>query len=224
MDFSPIPLSTDHVVNLLHYICPPSNLKPVPAHLLSLPLLQRHHFLSITTDNPIDYLTWPTDRSHSVLSLLESINPDILPLDPLSIYPDIHYAADPEALYAHIRITPTTILPSSHPDTVSSLRIIFLWDQSSSSWRYHNSATGPFPKDSHSDLSHAMALFQSPDDFLPERTYTFTVDGPDADDDAYWNAYSAVGDNHLSSAPIKPVIATDSEDAYWAQYSSIQGL
>ncbi|KAF9453788.1 hypothetical protein P691DRAFT_630850, partial [Macrolepiota fuliginosa MF-IS2] len=217
-----IEIGTGDVVALLQYICPPSALQPIPAHLLSRPLLQRHHFLAISPDDPAAYLTWPSDHPDTALALLECVNPDNLE----STHPDVRYAADPEAVYAHVRITPTIILPSSHPHSDTCLRLIFLWDQLSRSWRYHNSAPGSFSKDSHSDLSHAMTLFHSPDDFLQERSYTFTVDNFDGnnDDDAYWNAYSIAGDiPPPSHRPIKPTPGTDAEDAYWAQYSTVQG-
>lgn len=224
---TPSLISRGDILNVLQYIAPPSSLQPIPPHLLSLPLLQRHHFLAITPDDPAAYLTWPSDHPDTVLALLECIKPDdlsdLLAADS-SIHPDIHYTADRESVYAHVRITPTTILPSSHPDPEASLRLIFLWDQKSNSWRYHNSALGSFPKGSHSDLSHAMALFQSPDDFLQERTYAFSVDNLDDEDDAYWNAYNAVGDPPVSSGrPTKHTPGADTEDAYWAQYSSVQG-
>ncbi|KAJ3576665.1 hypothetical protein NP233_g287 [Leucocoprinus birnbaumii] len=224
---SPLPITTGDVAVVLQHICPPSAHQRVPAHLLSLPLLQRHHFLSISPDDPAAYLTWPDSDSQRVLALLEEIRPEdlseLLPAHVDATDALIRYAADPEAVYAHVRISSTPIHPSPslHPDSEPSLRLVFLWDQPSSSWRYHNSAIGDFPKGSHSDLSHAMTLFHSPDDFLPERTYTLSVDNFDDDDDAYWNAYGT--GEPLQSAPVKSVPGADTEDAYWAQYASIQG-
>lgn len=223
---SPLPIATAHVAGILQHICPPSALHRIPHHLLSIPLLQRHHFLNISPgDDPAAYLTWPGNDDQRVLALLENIRPEDLPeLLPAHDKTDAHirYAADPEAVYAHVRINPTPFHPSSHPDTQPSLRLIFLWDQPSNSWRYHNSAIGDFPKHAHSDLSHAMALFHSPDDFLPERTYSFSVDDLAEDDDAYWNAYGA-GELPHQPALVKSVPGVDTEDAYWAQYASIQG-
>lgn len=222
---SPSAITPGDVAAVLQYVCPPSALQRVPGHLLSLPLLQRHHFLNISPDDPVGYLTWPADGSQRVLALLEDIRPEDLPeLLPAHGHDDsrIRYVADPEAVYAHVRISPIPIPPSDPPDSRTSLRLIFLWDQPSSSWRYHNSAIGDFPKHAHSDLSHAMALFHSPDDFLPERTYSFNVDNLDDDDDAYWDAYGA-GEQPLQAGPTKSIPGADTEDAYWAQYSSIQG-
>ena len=45
-------------------------------------------------------------------------------------------------------------------------------------------------------------------------------------DDDYWNAYGStdIGDGHYSqSAPASAKDAMSSEDAYWAQYASVQG-
>lgn len=211
-------LTTGDVLPVLHCICPPSQLAPIPPHLLSPPLLQRHYFLALSTHSPLDYLAWPPDHSDLLLPLLESINPDDLS-DLLSAHnPLIRYSADAEDLYAHFLLS-----PAQHPDVRSDqyLRIIFLWDPKSNSWKYHSIAASPFPKDSHSDLARVMALFQSPDDFLPDHSYAFTNDG-EHNDNAYWDAYDAA--DTVSSHPVKPSVTDDSEDAYWAQYSSIQGL
>lgn len=227
MEGEPRPLTAAHILSVLQYICPPSSLQHIPAHILSLPLLQRHHFLNITPDDPAAYLTWPSHHSGTVLALLESVKLDDLfdflqPSDANLARSDIRYVADPEAVYAHFRIIPTSVPLSSHPNIETPLCVIFLWDQNSDIWKYHNSAIGSFPDNSHSTLSHAMALFQSPDDFLPEHTYAFSIDNLD-EEDAYWNTYG-VGDNALTShRPLKPVSSTDAEEAYWSQYSSIQG-
>jgi len=214
----PSAIAIGDVARVLYYICPPSALQPLPSHLLSVPLLQRHHFLAISTHDPAAYLTWPgNSNSESVLALLEDIRPEDWPPGGLDV--DIRYGADPDAVYAHVRLNS---IPAFHPDTQSSVRLIFLWDQSSNSWKYHNCAFGDFPQHTHSDLSHAMALF--PDDFLPEHTQSLSIDSPDGEDDdeVYWNAYEA-SEQSLQSIPAKPVPRADSEDAYWAQYASVQG-
>lgn len=212
----PSVIAIGDVAQVLYYICPPSALQPLPTHLLSVPLLQRHHFLAISTQDPVAYLTWPGDsNSESVLALLEDICPENWPPDGLNVH--IRYAADPDAVYAHVRFNS---IPAFHSDTQSSVRLIFLWDQSSNSWKYHNCALSDFPKHTYSDLSHAMALF--PDNFLPEHTQSLSIDNPDDDDDVYWNAYEA-GEQSLQSIPVKPVPGADTEDAYWAQYASVRG-
>jgi len=213
----PSVIAIGDVARVLYYICPPSALQPLPNHLLSVPLLQRHHFLAISTQDPLAYLTWPGDSdsdSERVLALLEDIRPEDWPPDGLNVH--IRYATDPDAVYAHVRFDS---IPAFHSDIQSSVRLIFLWDQPSNSWKYHNCALGDFPKRTYSNLSHPMALF--PDNFLPEHTQSLSIDNPD-DDDVYWNAYEA-SEQSLQSIPVKPVPRADTEDAYWAQYASVQG-
>lgn len=173
--------------------------RAIPPYLLSKPLLQRHHFLGISPDNPEEYLAWPSsDRSHAVRLLLQS-----LPIPPSHDTPlCVNYTADPENILAHVCITP-------------DLRLIFLWD--SDQWLYHNLAFMPFPPKSYSTFNDALVAYTS-DDFLQEQSYSVTLD-----DDSYWNSYGKVSD--------QPSIAADalsatpsSEDAYWAQYSTVQGL
>ena len=214
---TPVVIAVGDVARILHHICPPSALQPLPRHLLSVPLFQRHHFLAISPRDPVAYLTWPGDSNpQRVLALLEGIRPEDWPPDGLNV--QIRYAADPDAVYAHVRIDS---ISAFHLDTQSSVQLIFLWDQPSSSWKYHNSAFGDFPKHAHSDLSHTMAFFHFPNDLLPERICSSSVNNL-VDDDAYWNAYGT-SEQSLQSIPVKPVIGADTEDAYWAQYASIQG-
>lgn len=55
----PLPV---HIINLtLQYLLPPT--APMPLHLLSRELLQRHHFLGISPDDPAEYFCWPTSSS-----------------------------------------------------------------------------------------------------------------------------------------------------------------
>ncbi|PPQ64376.1 hypothetical protein CVT26_002083 [Gymnopilus dilepis] len=197
MTISAISPATVHVI--LDYVRPLTG--PVPPHLLSRPLLQRHHFLSLSPDDPADYLAWPSpDRSHAVQLLQESsASPHDLPLL-------VHYLPDPQNFQAHVRIT-------------SELRLIFLWDKSHG-WQYHNVALMPFPPNTYSSLDDALSAF-SPDDFLPEQNPSYAV--KEEDDDSYWDAYGQDDDSdrHRSSGLLDP--NTSSEDAYWAQYSNIQG-
>ncbi|KAJ2927139.1 hypothetical protein H1R20_g9940, partial [Candolleomyces eurysporus] len=69
-----------------------------------------------------------------------------------------------------------------------------------------------------------MAAFRSPHDFLAEPTYAVTVATPDDDDDAYWNSYGQDPDD-VAHDPSANKAQTDlnTEDAYWARYSSVHG-
>jgi hypothetical protein len=187
--------ATVHIV--LHHICPLS--APLPPHIISTPLRQRHHFLSLSPDSPVDYLAWPSPNQSHAVNLLRS-----LPLPSHDFLFPIQYAADPSNIYAHVRIT-------------ADIRLVFLWDIEG--WQYHNLALMPFPADSYVSLADAMAV-HSPDDFLPEQHPTNNVE--DNDDTSYWNSYGQ-GDvsHHISQTSLVP--QPSSEDAYWAQYSTLQG-
>lgn len=193
-----IPLNSATIHLVLDHICPLS--APLPPHFISTPLRQRHYFLSLLPDNPVDYLAWPSPNQSHAVNLLQS-----LPLPSHDLLFPIQYTADPENIFAHARIT-------------SDIRLIFLWN-TIEGWQYHNIALMPFPADSYASLTDAMALY-SPDDFLPEQHPTTNV--VDDDDHSYWDSYgqSGVSDHisktHLDSEP-------SSEDAYWAQYSAVQG-
>ncbi|TFK41129.1 hypothetical protein BDQ12DRAFT_720836 [Crucibulum laeve] len=208
---SPSPISPTTISLVLQYISPPSSLTdPVPPHLLSKPLLRRHHFLALSPDHPATYLSWPSPDQQRAIDLLEAL-PDRSrdPSHP-SFFP-ISYSADPECVYAHVRIT---------PDSPDSLCLIFLWDNIDG-WQYHNLSLTPFPPNSHTSIQDALAMFHSPDDFLQE--HSVALDMPDEDDD-YWNAYGVGDDDALASQSFtKEDSHTNSEDAYWAQYASVQG-
>jgi len=195
------PLSSSVVATILNYICPLN--APLPPHLLSKPLLQRHHFMHLTPDNPLHYLAWPPHDEDLL---------DHLDISEHASSFSVRYSADNQHIIAHARVTPQS---SHHP----GIRLVFLWDAEQSSWQYHNLAPMPFPKDSHSALCDAIAIHQSSCDFLPD-SLNVVVDGND-NDDSYWNSYSQTSDGPPPALDSKPV---NSEDAYWAQYATVQGM
>ena len=189
------PLSPASVHLVLDYICPLS--VPLPPHIISIPLRQRHHFLALSPENPVDYLTWPSpDQSHAV-NLLQS-----LPLSSHDLLFPVQYTVDPENIFAHTRIT-------------SDIRLVFLWNDIEG-WQYHNVTLMPFPPNSYPSLDDAM----TPDNFLPEQHPTINV--PDHNDHSYWDSYGQDDVADLSGTRLDP--DPSSEDAYWAQYSNVQGL
>lgn len=197
------PLSSSAVATVLNYICPLN--ASLPPHILSKPLLQRHHFLHLTPDNPLHYLAWPPHDDDLL---------DHLDISEQASSFSVRYSADNQYIIAHTRVTPQS---SHHP----GIRLVFLWDPEQSSWQYHNLAPMPFPKDSHSALSDAIAIHQSSCDFLPD-SLNVVVDGDD-NDNSYWNSYSQKGDDSPPALDTKPGHHLNSEDAYWAQYATVQG-
>ncbi|CDO71542.1 hypothetical protein BN946_scf184911.g12 [Trametes cinnabarina] len=221
---APTPLSLNVLHVLLQYISPPSQLtQPLPPHLLSKPLLQRHHFLRLTPDQPDEYLCWPSnpERKERIIDLLES-RPRSLDDDQPTAYP-IQYSFDGEDFYAHVDLSGYN---GEGP------RVILQWDESGE-WKYHNVDLMPFPPGCRSALEDVL-IPPAPPTFSSQPTATaaygssYTNDLPqdDSDEDDYWNAYGStdIGDSHYGSAA--PAAAKDdasSEDAYWAQYASVQG-
>ncbi|KAI9063042.1 hypothetical protein FKP32DRAFT_1686352 [Trametes sanguinea] len=220
---TPLPLNVLHV--LLQYISPPSQLtQPLPPHLLSKPLLQRHHFLRLTPDQPDEYLCWPSnpERKAHIIDLLES-RPRSLDDDEPTAYP-IQYSFDGEDFYAHVDLSD---YGGEGP------RVILQWDESGE-WKFHNIDLMPFPPGSRSALEDILVppappkLAAQPTFSAAAYTSSYENELPqdDSDDDDYWNAYGStdIGDSHYSSAvPASAKDAASSEDAYWAQYASVQG-
>ncbi|KAG6851041.1 hypothetical protein H0H93_002933 [Arthromyces matolae] len=194
------PLSPALIAIILDYIVPPSLLAPLPAHLISPALAQRHHFLAISTDDPAQYLSWPSDlHSHpqqTPVDLLECLSQSIHP----AAY-SVCYTSDSESSFAHVYI------PTQKPP---GLRLVFQW-ASSNGWKFHNLTLMPFPPNSHENVRDVL-----------EKNPPQSND----DHDSYWDAYGR-GDDDEDDTPELTNPEQDSEqtteDAYWAQYSTIHG-
>ncbi|KAI0801289.1 hypothetical protein C8Q74DRAFT_1454658 [Fomes fomentarius] len=208
---SPSPLSPN-VVHLTH---------PIPPHLLSKNLLQRHHFLDITPEQPDEYLCWPShpEKNIRVLEFLEARSRPIDDDRPTA-YP-VQYSFDGEDFFAHVDLS---------GDTGEGARLILQWDEPGE-WKYHNSDLMPFPPGARPNLEDVLVPPPIPN---PVSLHTFSYPCPfeandfqdDSDDDDYWNAYGStdIGDSHYGDGgPASAKDAGSSEDAYWAQYASVQG-
>ena len=214
----PTPIQPGLVHLVLQYIAPPSQLtQPIPPHFLSKSVLQRHHFLQITPDDPQEYLCWPSSRGRAV-ELLEDFpqRPDDEPVS----YP-VQYTSDAEETLAHV------YLPVGDGDGV---RLVFKWDESDG-WKYHDLAMMPFPLNSSASPEQIPTketeYIAPPVQSVPALSYADNLHGDDgSDDDDYWNAYGAQDDaapsNDDSFMAGKDAEA-GTEDAYWARYSSVHG-
>lgn len=211
----PMPVSTHiqpfAVDLILQYISPPSNLEPIPSHLISKSLLQRHHFLDISTKNPSNYLSWPSNNHSEPVELLESQSTN---QDPSSY--QFRYTFDGDFTYAHVGIT---------PDHNRGVRLVFQWDVSTETWRFHDLNVMPFPIDAKPSPQEASNPTQTKFNGTP---LIVSLDSPTSergDDDSYWNSY---GGDHSGSPDVSRQVAhtkeSNSEDAYWAQYSSVHGM
>ncbi|TFK57274.1 hypothetical protein OE88DRAFT_1730661 [Heliocybe sulcata] len=232
---SPSSLPSHTVFLALQYIAPPSSItQPLPPHLLSRALLQRHHFLGIASDDAQEYLCWPSSLSdvrERVIALLE----DLPRIEPEDAHYDVQYTSDEESTYAHAHI------PSDIPsDGDGDLRLVFQWD--GDEWKYHDAALMPFPTNSRPDLELPPAASLVVPQSVSSSAESSEVrdDDPAAptlesdDDDDYWNSYGAGDDGEEESIPHRATNATSTADtnmseeeaaeaAYWAQYSSVHG-
>ncbi|KAG6813268.1 hypothetical protein H0H92_012682 [Tricholoma furcatifolium] len=195
---TPTPLLPTTISLVLHYIAP---LSPLPPHIISSALAQRHHFLNITTDDPAQYLAWPSDNPNAqqiAVDLLDSVQNTLHHLDFT-----IRYTSDPESTFAHAAI-------SGHDPP--PLRLVFQW-HSSEGWKFHNLALMPFPPNSYDSVEDPM-LFKS------------HTDDPanDQERDSYWDAYGLSDEtDDETGVKSKQDTAPPTEDAYWAQYSTVHG-
>ena len=203
------PLPTHTVDLVLHLISPLSD--PLPPHLISTPLRQRHHFLQISPSSPVEYLCWPSPDNAKTIDLLDR-------LPPLSDHASFstRYTSDPESTVAHVQIS----------SDAHGLRMLFHWDETDG-WKYHDLRLMPFPNPSYSTPHESLQVGSNSacNAADPSRHSSPEVDHINsADDDAYWDAYGAVGYDLTSSVlPQSGTDAVKGEDAYWAQYASVQG-
>lgn len=144
-------------------------------------------------------------------------NDDVLPSYP------IQYTSDAEYTFAHVA------LPPAGPEG-EAVRLVFQWDIEG--WKFHDIRLMPFPADSSPSLNEAFsgaathpALSSSPASSAESyNPYGFDNDD-NSDDDDYWNAYGASdSDSPHLGLQLSKDDETDSEDAYWARYSSVQGM
>lgn len=195
----PLPLSSSTVKVLLQYLTELDG-SPLPPHFISLPLLQRHHFLHLAPEDSVAYLTWPSSSSSlssedgaKAVGMLSSIQHD----DEPDNY-TIGYAGDEENMYAHVQIP-------------IGLRMVLHWDEAESVWKYHNLALMPFPDGLHDSV---------------ESTAASNLHPTDGDGDDYWDSYGQDGEDEGGRGPTKETqwdSNANTEDAYWNQYSSVHG-
>jgi len=214
----PIPISPYSINLILQYISPPSQLaRPIPSNLLSRSLLKRHALLEISPEDPSSYLCWPSSGRDRAIQLLES-----LPMSLDELTPDfpVAYAIDPEHAYAHVHVKSTGD---------DGLRVLFEWD-GEETWKYHDANVMPFPSGTRPSLGDAPTNAAS----IPIPVSEFGGEKQDkggdgdvesVDDDAYWNSYGVEDDDRAQLPPSTSKDEVDtSEDAYWAQYASVQGM
>ncbi|KAJ7597067.1 hypothetical protein C8J56DRAFT_850985 [Mycena floridula] len=183
------PLNGEFIVLILELILS-EQLSP---HLISVPLLQRHNFLHVSSSDPIAYLTWPSNDGDGQ----ETINEfNRIELQNLGASFPVRYSGDPENLFAHVNVA-------------ARLGLIFLWDPTDETWKYHNaSSTMSFPK-SFQTIDEALAAIHPLED---------------SDiGDSYWDGYDSPLENKSNSSSTPLPLEQSDEAAYWAQYSHTEG-
>ena len=209
---NPSNIEQGNVDYILHFISPPSSLQAIPADLLSRAMMQRHHFLDISPKTPQEYLSWPSNddgkTGREAISLLEQHHADAQHL-PLKTA----YTSDGDYTYGHVGL-------SSSGLGSKGIRIVFQWDFSTETWKYHDLKTMPFPEGAKSS-PRAVSSFST--QVMSTPMLVIGGGSPASDnDDSYWNAYG--NEEQSYGGPTSASVnETDSEDAYWAQYSAVQG-
>lgn len=228
----PTPILPYHIDLILQYISPPSQLDtPLPPHLVSRALLQRHHFLSLSPESDCPtYLTWSEDNRDRTIALLEALPK---PIDDLLVDAPVRYVVDPESAYAHVEAF------SIGDEDEDGLRLVFQWD-GNDSWKYHDANVMPFPPNGYASLEEALAKVDAEPhsasaevegDGHARQGGASASAGSSDDDDDYWNSYGGAEDDDHASPKAhnrhpgsKEGSDAGGEDAYWARYASVHGL
>ncbi|KAJ1311193.1 hypothetical protein OPQ81_009694 [Rhizoctonia solani] len=197
---NPTPLASHTISLALQYLLPPSEL---PTHLISRPLLQRHHFLNISPSDTAAYLCWPhsdADPEKSVTALEQLATQDHEWLVRTS---DIRYqpqASSSDAVQARVWLANT-------------VQLVFVWeeDQDGAGWRYFDTDHRPLPSNCSSTLTPTFQVTRPEEDREQEVS---------ADD--YWAGYDS-GSSPRSPRILERELNVDDEDAYWASYGAVHG-
>ncbi|EJD03917.1 uncharacterized protein FOMMEDRAFT_27757 [Fomitiporia mediterranea MF3/22] len=148
---------------------------PLPPHLLSTPLRQRHHYLGLghdldTARGAATYLSWSSASgseadSLNIVNLLNYL-PSAENFDPLAAYPT-KYSYDGEAVFAHAHVPITSV----ESNDCAGLRLVFRWEAedgegvvqgregaatNADNWKYHDAKPMPFPPNTHDSPQEAL--------------------------------------------------------------------
>ena len=177
---APSPLPGDIVNHTLHYLLPP--VAPLPPHLISRELLQRHHFLNIDPSDTELYFCWPSSRSsdplESPIHALELLggNKELLEKSRHSVT----YDSDSETSRAFVQVG-------------DNVQVVFVWQDVSegtlsmdeskeNGWRFH---------DVRRSISKALApSFQVPPNDSVYGDDASRDDSPGSSSPSYWDSYA----------------------------------
>ncbi|KDQ12904.1 hypothetical protein BOTBODRAFT_176046 [Botryobasidium botryosum FD-172 SS1] len=198
---TPFPLPFHLVSLVLQYLVPP--VPPIPPHLLSKALDQRHLFLSVDLTDPASYFCWPRPNStHTPEQILQSLE-SLSASEPESFVNEIKYDTDGEFIHARAQVGTLAL-------------VVFVWEEDG--WKYHDLQTLPFPSQARASLGEVMEELT-----LREHAESHVEEADPADN--YWDGYgsSSSSPRAVPTVAISPSPSAFEEDSYWAAYSSVQG-
>ncbi|KZO98333.1 hypothetical protein CALVIDRAFT_562250 [Calocera viscosa TUFC12733] len=184
----------EHTIQLtLQYLLPP--VPPLPPHLLSNPLRQRHLLLH-TSDG--SYFCWPSSCASPdrLLSLLESLSSSDLP--PSRISKPAYALPDEHTLLACV-------------DIGGLVRLVWRWECDRHEWGYHDAMLLPAPIGTpvfpHADIKDALHS-------LPRNSFMERYGSPSP-------ATASGAQDPLEDGTIRPLVRDAPAPAdYWAGYGS----
>lgn len=215
---APPALPSHTVTLLLSYLSPLES--PLPPHLLSEPLRQRHHFLGLggtfeSAEDVAAYISWPSSVTHeNITSHIVKLLSDLPPpdtFDPLVAYPT-KYSCDGETVYAHSHVSQK----SSSRAVDNDLRLVFRWEAgegqgfvrghdghttNADGWKFHDAKPMPFPQ----------GVYDTPQDAINTVRPTGGVT-------SIINAESRGASAPKLDRGLDDALQSDDDDDYWNSY------
>lgn len=178
----------------LQYLLPPT--APMPIHLICRELLQRHHFLNITPDDPAAYFCWPSFCTSSTASVIQDL--DMRAGNEALLNKEVHditYEHDEDGPRARVRLADDL-----------DLYVLFAWQGSGDpgslgddGWRYYDTkripAVGghrsqpPVPNQEVGSFHTHVNDYDGPHDFGPANGGEAGSRPSSPCSDAYWDNY-----------------------------------
>lgn len=193
----PIP---PHIYALtLQYIVPPQ--APLPPHLISTALQQRHYFLNVSHhEDPYEYFLWPKSLEDGVGKRLADIpHEDDRPMRTIT------YLHSPEGLL------------QCRVGLGDELQVVFTFEESSSgdeesSWRYHDVIVARPASEGFPTLAAALKAHEDSEE---------TEEDENRKAADFWSGWDDADDTPGVVSTKPPETAGKEDDAYFAQYSDV---
>jgi hypothetical protein len=222
-----VPLGESTIASTLQFLIPPS-VHGIPPSIASRPLLQRHHFLQITPEEPGSYFFLnPEHPSQDTSKVLSTLN-ELADQNMEDLARSVLYSTDGEDVLSHV----ITAAPGA-------IQFVFIWekpddDSEKTGWKYLD--VKPF--------SPSSGLYRSLEEAEEARlrvestksSLARSASGNSIADDSYWSAYDNVapsaskGPTHFPNG-VASLVRDQSatglsqrsasprrEEAYWDRY------